>query len=276
MADREGRLEDRPARIKAEVLPYDSCDVESLLNSLAAGQDPFIVRYESEGRRYIQVSNFHKHQSPHLKEAKSTIPAPVKHRTGTGPESDQHQAGTGMEQEGHMASTVQAPDKQGERIPDILNPDIPIPDSLNSLSEDKPPNSTPSSSSSVEKPSEKKDSTTGFHFLAHVKDEKIREEITEIAGSIDVGRFNSYGWCQAKFGEGKFNAKAILYTLKRIVKEQDVKRNLWPYANKIYEVEYGNFNARDYVERSRQYKGEFSKSELVSIGTVLSRMAKPP
>ena len=35
IADREGRLEDRPKRIKAEVLPYDDCDVDELLNQLA-------------------------------------------------------------------------------------------------------------------------------------------------------------------------------------------------------------------------------------------------
>jgi len=31
IADREGRLEDRPKRIKAEVLPYDECDMDNLL-----------------------------------------------------------------------------------------------------------------------------------------------------------------------------------------------------------------------------------------------------
>ena len=30
MADREGRLEDRPKRIKAEILPYDNCDTDKL------------------------------------------------------------------------------------------------------------------------------------------------------------------------------------------------------------------------------------------------------
>ena len=31
LADREGRLEDRPKRIKGELLPYDSIEVEPLL-----------------------------------------------------------------------------------------------------------------------------------------------------------------------------------------------------------------------------------------------------
>lgn len=71
-ADREGRLEDRPKRIKVEILPYDDCDVEELLNDLAA--KGFILRYEVDGQRYIQVVNFSKHQSPHIKEGPSTIP----------------------------------------------------------------------------------------------------------------------------------------------------------------------------------------------------------
>lgn len=36
LADREGRLEDRPKRIRAELLPYDMCDADSLLNQLQA------------------------------------------------------------------------------------------------------------------------------------------------------------------------------------------------------------------------------------------------
>jgi hypothetical protein len=31
-SDREGRLEDRPKKIKAAVLPYDECDVDRLLD----------------------------------------------------------------------------------------------------------------------------------------------------------------------------------------------------------------------------------------------------
>lgn len=73
-ADREGRLEDRPARIKIQVLPYFEADCNLLLTSLEKAG--FITRYEVEGRKYIQVLNFVKHQNPHIKESSSTIPAP--------------------------------------------------------------------------------------------------------------------------------------------------------------------------------------------------------
>jgi len=74
LADREGRLEDRPKRIKAEILPYDNCDADNLLNQLA--QSDFIIRYKVDGCCYIQIVNFLKHQNPHKNEVASVIPAP--------------------------------------------------------------------------------------------------------------------------------------------------------------------------------------------------------
>ena len=81
IADRAGRLEDRPRKIKAEVLPYDDCDTDALLSDLHA--HGFIIRYEAQGQRYIAITNFAKHQTPHMKETPSTIPAPEEHRTST-------------------------------------------------------------------------------------------------------------------------------------------------------------------------------------------------
>ena len=73
IADRDGRLEDRPKRIKAEVLPFDNANVDRLLGELA--DRGFIVRYESEGQRLIQIVAFTRHQSPHPKEPTSKLPA---------------------------------------------------------------------------------------------------------------------------------------------------------------------------------------------------------
>lgn len=74
MADREGRLEDRPLRIKAEAFPYrDGLDVEPMLAWLA--EHEFIVRYRVANARYIQVTKFAEHQRPHANERASIIPA---------------------------------------------------------------------------------------------------------------------------------------------------------------------------------------------------------
>lgn len=83
IADREGRIEDRPKRIKAEVLPYDDCDCDELLATLES--HGFIARYAANNNKYIQVVSFSKHQNPHLKEAASTIPAPDKPGANTIP-----------------------------------------------------------------------------------------------------------------------------------------------------------------------------------------------
>jgi len=74
IADREGRIEDRVKKIKASCLPFDDHDVDAALNDLASGDDPFIVRYEVDGKKYIQVVNWHRHQSPHVREPESSIP----------------------------------------------------------------------------------------------------------------------------------------------------------------------------------------------------------
>lgn len=72
IADREGRLEDRPKKIKAAVLPYDDCDIDHLLDELE--KRDFIVRYEVNKEKYIQITKWEKHQNPHYKEVKSEIP----------------------------------------------------------------------------------------------------------------------------------------------------------------------------------------------------------
>lgn len=76
LADREGRLEDRPKRIKAEVFPYDNVDVAVGLAELERAG--FIARYAADHLPCIQILAFAKHQNPHCKEAASTIPAQCK------------------------------------------------------------------------------------------------------------------------------------------------------------------------------------------------------
>lgn len=120
LCDREGRLEDRPKKIRAEVLPYDICDAEEMLQSLERAG--FITRYEVDGVRVIQVLAWHKHQNPHVKEAASTLPPPCGFTAKHAPASDKNRASTRQEQ------------CEGEPLPELagLIPDslLLIPDSL--------------------------------------------------------------------------------------------------------------------------------------------------
>ncbi len=81
IADRDGRLEDRPRRIRAELLPYDEVDVDELLDELdGAG---FIRRYEIAGSgRFIWIVKFRKHQRPSAREVPSVIPVHPDHVLG--------------------------------------------------------------------------------------------------------------------------------------------------------------------------------------------------
>lgn len=72
LADREGRLEDRPKRIKGELFPFDSVEAEPLLAELV--QWGFIVRYQVGGSRFIQITKFVEHQAPHGTEKDGLIP----------------------------------------------------------------------------------------------------------------------------------------------------------------------------------------------------------
>lgn len=75
IADREGRLEDRPKRIKGDLFPFDSIEVEPLLVELDT--HGLIARYAVEGAKLIQILAFSKHQNPHHKEPESRLPPPT-------------------------------------------------------------------------------------------------------------------------------------------------------------------------------------------------------
>lgn len=111
LADREGRLEDRPARIQIELFPYDrDVDIEAMLTDLC--RLGFIRRYEAlESTRlaqgeheasiglFIDIPRFLDHQSPHVREPKSSLPSyssrstSGQHWAGMRPASVEHRAG---------------------------------------------------------------------------------------------------------------------------------------------------------------------------------------
>lgn len=81
LADKEGRLEYRPKKIKAEIFPYENFDVEKLLFQLT--DKNFIQIYTVNNCNYIQILKFSKHQNPHCKELESIIPEPNQHQFNT-------------------------------------------------------------------------------------------------------------------------------------------------------------------------------------------------
>lgn len=127
LADREGRLEDRPKRIKGELLPFDSQDVEPLLRELVTRG--FILRYQIDGASYIQILKFKEHQTPHYTEKPSAIkPPPLQ-------ETRRHIA---QENSGSDAGI-----KSGPLPPDSLIPDSLIPESREKALSGSPPDAPP-------------------------------------------------------------------------------------------------------------------------------------
>ncbi len=102
IADREGRLANRPKKIKMQLFPADDLDISKALLGLA--EYGFLQMYRVDSIEYIQIVNFNKHQNPHHKEADSAIPAP---------------------------DLPSASPSKAVLIPDSLNPESRTPDSLN-------------------------------------------------------------------------------------------------------------------------------------------------
>jgi hypothetical protein len=106
LADREGRLLDKPKQIGVDLFPREALDISAGLDVLAA--HGLIVRYTVDGQQLIQVKNFTTHQNPHKDERASTLPC------------------LSLREE-HGASTVQAPEEHGANPADS---GFPVTDSL--------------------------------------------------------------------------------------------------------------------------------------------------
>jgi hypothetical protein len=134
-ADRRGLLEDRPMKLKIQILPADDLDVDEALYQL---QDAgFILRYHEKkvpDRRFLKIPNFPKHQNPHKDEKENDVPEydQRKHTISTRPARCQHGAGT-----------VSTPDQHHRKPADSWNltPDSLTPDSLTFV--EPPEGSTP-------------------------------------------------------------------------------------------------------------------------------------
>jgi len=123
LADKEGRLEDRPLRIKAETFPYrDNLDVNGYLTQLS--RLGFIRRYEVDAKQYIQVLEFKKHQTPHHTEKGSVIPPMTENYQEESYGCDLTENSPLKERESPKAK------RSDSLIPDSLNTDSGFTDSL--------------------------------------------------------------------------------------------------------------------------------------------------
>lgn len=132
-ADREGRLKDSAFTLKLAILPADNVDMESILAELAAQRH--IIRYSVDGRRYIQIRSFHRHQTPHTREVDSSIPAPP---------NAGHDLGSALASPGQTDTTTK--EIPGHNLPRLSGSDpvpVPSPDLLSQSAREKPAGTPP-------------------------------------------------------------------------------------------------------------------------------------
>ena len=258
LADREGRLEDRPVRIKVKIFPYyepfigltvgpplsngGPTVIERLIQILSERE--FIKRYEVEGKRYIQILNFPKHQSPHNTEKASIIPKI--------PDSYNFNGG----------STVNPPLSNGGSRPDSLIPDSLIPDSLIpdlGLSKDKPQPSaeSPDSDRPWKEPPKNQPKKPKLHFS-----KKVGEQFEAIKAECDAllklphknGKpFNPYMFVQ-KAVNNNGHPEAIYATLRHMHGGWDGIDTPVGWWNSVFNKYNGTFNEQDHTKQTQVFK----------------------
>ena len=237
MSDRMGRLENRPKRIKAEILPYNKCSIEKLLGQL--NDRGFILIYEVEGQEYIEIPTFLKHQHPHIKEAESVIPAPTQHQT----------------------SPVQEPDKNQSSPADSL---LLIPDSLLRKADSRIPQAD-----SIKK---KEQAENPVGEIDHKKSlllnklQEVLKPITSKAYQNEIALF-------VKRSSHTKNPDAIIHCLNSFQNCKEKISNPRRYLEKILAAENGNYNEREAIQEHEARKAPININGIPGLGEVLKSMA---
>jgi hypothetical protein len=197
LADKDGRMEDKPRFIKAEIFPYYECDVNGELTKLE--RLGFVKRYTTKGIGVIEVLNFKKHQTPHHTEKASELPAEE-------PESAAKPHGiTTPEINGE--STVNSPKQDGENPPDSL-----IPDSLSTdtglLIPDAAPEPVASAAPKKSRATAKTSLPNGFCISDRVMAWAVEKGHTRLDQHFEnfVGACKAKGYTYADWDEGFMGA----------------------------------------------------------------------
>lgn len=141
LADRNGYVEDRPKRIKAEVLPHDNCDCDALLQELEAHS--FIKRIMVNDIKVLVIPTFKDHQRPHPKEPEIFPAVPEKKPAQPRKKPAQPEKGTNEPEINRVEPDLGA----NEPCTFALNPSNLNPSNLNAecliIPADKPPTPKP-------------------------------------------------------------------------------------------------------------------------------------
>lgn len=193
LGDREGRLEDRPKRIKGQLFAYDSFEVEPLLRELH--DRGFILRYKFGEQALIQIIKFSKHQNPHHREAPSTLPAPP----GWAPEGSEPEAQEPSQQVKAQGEPEASPGlsghesaKQGGKA--VLNPSSLNPSSLNPSvpAEDRPADGAAAPAPAKKRAAPERPGKTIATWVAYAEAYRRRHGADPIRGKAINGQLSRF------------------------------------------------------------------------------------
>jgi len=254
----------RPKMIKAEILPYDNCEINDLLNQLL--DRDFIRSYTVGEKQYGYIPSFSEEQNPHKREADTKIPAPPKenppYHNGAPLEDDtqpRHDLGTTKDRPRHDLGTEEdVPRHGGARL---------IPDSLYSLSS--------------EEDKHRSDAPLSKHFTQNIEG-KYLTPLLEICKKLreqsnGEKSFNAYQWVQIQIRK-KSHPGAILKALLGLHEYWEGTKNPRGYVDSIIKVESKNFNEREHIEAHEAMKMEWQQWETSDEGRKMAELfdkAKP-
>lgn len=271
LADRDGRLEDRPKKIKLALAPLDDVNTNEILEQLR--ERKLIVRYSVNGEKCISIPNFLKHQRPHHNEKRSVIPPPPENQPLNDfnlKTLDTAQAlidekitedEAGMSKKAAFALLDESTCDHGEKH-FALNPDSLNPDSLN-----KEPTAKTSDQGRKDK---KATSGRPIHFSKAYQKEIVKK-IETAAKSIlikfpEVFKFVQFN-CKAKVHPG-----ALCYVLEEMNKQNGID-DYWAYGIQLVKKYNWNFKDADRIAEGEKDKVDFNKI-VKAIEVVMKRGSK--
>jgi hypothetical protein len=262
LADRDGRLEDRPKKIKLAIAPLDDVNPDKILKPLS--DRSLIVRYSVNGKRYISIPNFSKHQRPHHNEKKSIIPPPPENQPLNDfnlKTLDTAQAlidekitedEAGMSKKAAFALLDESTCNHGGKH-FALNPDSLNPDSLKTTSAEKP------SKGAVKKTKRAPLSTTSKTKALKTYEKPLEEICEKILSKNPTGSiFNPYQFTIKKL-KAKIHPGAINKALTVLDRFWDQTEKKWGYCEAILKKEDWNFKDADRIAEGEKDKVDFNK-----------------
>lgn len=221
-ADRAGRFEWRPKKMKIHILPYDNKDINELLDQLITAG--LVKQYNIDGKDYGLVRGFLTHQSPHLKERPSELPAPktIEHQT----------------------STRQTPDKTESSPSDVLIPDVLI-------HKDQP---------EPKKEKRKIRKAPPVHFSMPSGEEleqRLKAAGNEIEAQENKKGFKPFQWIQKMFNL-KYHPLAITEIIEYISENWSTIDKPFPFGESALKIRSGNYYEKDHNAKAKVEAGAFN------------------